>query len=251
MIWGGDKQNCVLSEEITKFLACLGRQAVSWGCAGVQPQPHCRGTKQGLLYSWLSGAIYGPVLRLVHTSQDHFQKASMQICFNEISNYTDIQCICTYIYGYSHITSLPAVGHYQWVPKGYQQLLDLLDTFQIDLHSHSTIYYCVDLELGNFTGEKEIWCWRRYSIHSSTRMTYLLQTSVAASFSCHASSRTGSTQCHSQGLLCCFRDPVWLCLWLSKDVKTTEWLSRGLSRIISPWLCCTMSARPSLPMQHC
>lgn len=73
--FGRDKQNCVLEEEIMEFLAAHGRQAVSWGCAGVQPQPSCCSTKQGLLYSWLSGAIYGRIPRLVHTSQDHFRKA--------------------------------------------------------------------------------------------------------------------------------------------------------------------------------
>lgn len=66
-----------------------------------------------------------------------------------------------------------------------------------------------------------------------------------------ASSRTGSTQCHGQRLLRCFGDAVWLCPWLCKGVKTTEGLSRGLSSIIRPWLCRSMSVCPSLSMQHC
>lgn len=57
--------------------------------ASQQPQPGCSSSKK--LCSWLFGAIYGQILKLIHISWDHLRKASIQICFNEISKYTDIQ----------------------------------------------------------------------------------------------------------------------------------------------------------------
>lgn len=111
------------------------------------------------------------------------------------------------------------------------------------------------MELGNFTGEKETRCWRKYSICFSIGMMYSLQTSVAVSSpsSFHASSRTGSSQCHSQRSLCCFGGcclavPMALQRQLS-DVKTTEWLSRGLGSIVHPRPCCSMWMCPSLGEQ--
>lgn len=86
------------------------------------------------------------------------------------------------------------------------------------------------MALGNSTGEKETRCRRRYSICFSTQMMYSLQTSVAVSSP--SSSRTGSSQCHGQSLLCCFGGcclamPMALRCKNSRVAKQRPWQHRS------------------------